>query len=82
MSEFEKMLEKANEARDGKEDLLEYVSSLSKIIEIKIRGIFEQHQKDIMAVDEDLRSKIKENVRESLEQSLKDVEDYPKGADL
>ena len=82
MTEFEKMLKVTQEARNGKQDLNEYVSSVSQIIGIKINGILEQHQQDIMAVNEDLRSKIKDKIREGLEKSLKDVEDYPKGVDL
>jgi hypothetical protein len=82
MVEFEDILKVTQEARNGKQDLNEYVSSVSQIIGIKINGILEQHQQDIMAVTEDLRSKIKDKIREGLEKSLKDVEDYPKGVDL
>ena len=82
MSEFEKILKVTNEARDKGVDLNEYVKSISNVIGAKIKAILAEHQKDIMAVDESFRAKIKENVKGILEKSLDEVEDYPKGASL
>lgn len=82
MSEFEEILKKTNEARNSKQNLEEYADGLAKMIGIKINGIFEQHQQDLMALDENLRKRIKESVREGFEKTLTEVENYPKGLDI
>ena len=81
-SDFEKMLEATNSARNEKIDLHEYVESVSEMINVSIRSIIERHQRNIMLVDEGLRSQIKENVKKALDEALDKVEDYPKGIDL
>lgn len=82
MNDFEEFLESAEKARDLPVDLNEYANSLAHMIGIQIRGILEQHQKEYMSLDENLRDKIKEDLRAKFEEIMKDVEDYPKGAIL
>ena len=82
MSEFEDILKKTTEARKDSQNLEEYADGLGKMIGIKINSIFEEHQLDLLALDEELRNKIKEAVREKFETSMTEVENYPKGTEL
>jgi DNA anti-recombination protein RmuC len=82
MSEFEDILQKTNAVRKEKISLEEHTDALAKMLGIRIRDIFEQHQKAIHTLNKELRNRLYEAVREGVEKSIKDVEDYPKGLEL
>ena len=82
MSEFENLLKKTNEARKNTTDVKEYAESLSKMFDIKLKEMFGKHKLEILSVDEKLRNNIKEAVRKSLDEALKEVENNPSEVDL
>lgn len=79
---FDELLDIARKAKVTEQDMNEYASDLAEMIGLKISNIFERHQQEIMSLDEDLRTQIKEKAREYLEKSFVDVEDYPKDTEL
>jgi len=81
-NEFEKILAKTTEARHQKISLEEHADSLVKVLGIKINGILEQYGPDILALDENLRGRIKENLKQELEQSFKKIEELLRETEL
>jgi len=82
-NEFEDILEKTNEARNQKMDLKEHADALAKVIGIRINDIFEEYQKDIMALEDTrLRNRIKNGIRKRFERAMREMENYPKGTEL
>ena len=82
MSDFEDLLEITTKVRNQKVSLEEHADALANMIAIKLNGVLEQHQKEFMALDEEMRERIKESLRSRLEETFKKVEDYPKGGIL
>jgi len=79
---FDKLLEATKEARKQKGDLVEYTDALAKMLGAKIKNILEQHQKDIHALDKELRDRLYKIVGEGVKEAIVEIENYPKRSEL